>query len=83
MWELGKAFPDADTLVALSQLFNVTTDYLLSNTGVIPNEEETPVTPTPKEKQIGKINKELTHLNPKQLKLVNDLVREISHRDSE
>lgn len=29
MWELGISEPDNDTLVALSKIFNVSTDYLL------------------------------------------------------
>lgn len=30
-WESGKALPDSDKLVALSELFNVTTDFLLKD----------------------------------------------------
>ncbi len=29
LWELGKSFPDIFALIKLSQLFEVTTDYLL------------------------------------------------------
>jgi transcriptional regulator with XRE-family HTH domain len=86
MWEHGNSFPDADTLVALSRYFDVTTDYLLSRgdapPDTLPDIEPLPQ-PTRKDRQITKINKELTHLNPKQLKLVNGLVREISRRDEE
>ena len=81
MWELGKAYPDTDTLIALSQVFNVSTDYLLSNADIQPRAEEAP--PTPKEKQIGRISKGLAQLNQKQLRLVDELVREISHSDEE
>lgn len=28
-WESGKSLPDTDKIIQLSQLFNVTTDYLL------------------------------------------------------
>jgi len=83
MWELGKAFPDTETLVSLSQLFGVSTDYLLSNTGAALGAADNPANHSARDKQIGKISKELTNLNPKQLKLVNDLVREISHRENE
>jgi transcriptional regulator with XRE-family HTH domain len=31
MWELGKSQPDNDTLLLLSELFNVSVDYLLGN----------------------------------------------------
>ena len=86
MWESGNSFPDAETIIALARIFNVTTDYLLSNDETAPEmmpEVETLPEPTPKDRQINKISKELTNLNPKQLKLVNELVREISHKDSE
>ena len=85
MWEHYKSFPDADTLVILSRIFNVSTDYLLSSADApfdAPTETETVSEPTPKDRQINKISKELTNLNPKQLKLVNELVREISHKDN-
>ena len=81
MWELGKAYPDTDTLIAIARVFNVSTDHLLSYTDIKSDAAEAP--PTPKEKQIGKISKGLAQLNQKQLKLVDELVREISHKDEE
>ncbi|MDE6362621.1 MAG: helix-turn-helix domain-containing protein [Clostridia bacterium] len=30
-WELGDSIPDSDKIVALSEIFNVTTDYLLKD----------------------------------------------------
>ena len=43
-WELGEAMPDVENIVQLSKIFNVTTDYLLSEYNTIevkvsPNEE--------------------------------------------
>ena len=29
LWELGKSLPDIPSLIKLSQIFNVSTDYLL------------------------------------------------------
>ena len=29
LWELGKSFPDIPSLIKLSKIFNVSTDYLL------------------------------------------------------
>ena len=29
LWELGKSFPDATSIVKLAKFFNVSTDYLL------------------------------------------------------
>lgn len=29
LWELGKSFPDIFSLIKLSQIFNVSTDFLL------------------------------------------------------
>ena len=29
LWELGKSYPDIFSLIKLSQIFNVSTDYLL------------------------------------------------------
>lgn len=29
LWELGKSFPDIQSLINLSKIFNVSTDYLL------------------------------------------------------
>lgn len=85
MWELGKSYPDAETLVVLAQVFNVSTDYLLSGDAAPDTLPEiTRLTePTLKDKQISKINKELAHLNSRQLKLVSELVREISHKDNQ
>jgi transcriptional regulator with XRE-family HTH domain len=70
MWEHGNSYPDADTLLALSRLFNVTTDYLLSSVDTAPDtppEAKAFIEPTPKDRQITKISKELVNLNPKQL----------------
>ncbi len=83
MWELGKSSPDSDTLIELSKIFNVSTDYLLSfsNTSSVNNEKTEPLI-TPKDKQINKINRGLVNLNPKQLKLINELIHEISSKDN-
>ena len=29
LWELGKSYPDIESVVKLTQIFNVTSDYLL------------------------------------------------------
>ena len=45
-WEVGESIPDVDNIVQLSEIFGVTTDYLLKNgTGgiVAPIKEETPL----------------------------------------
>ena len=80
MWELGRSLPDAETLVALSHILGVTVDFLLSNT--VPVAPEAPE-PSPKDRQISRLSKELNQLSPKQLKLINELVREIAHSDDE
>lgn len=36
-WESGTSVPELETVVALSKTFGVTTDYLLSNDGPVPN----------------------------------------------
>lgn len=84
MWELGKSSPDSDTLIELSKIFNVSTDYLLSfsDTMSIDKKETEPVI-TPKDKQISRINKGLASLNTKQLKLINELIHEISNKDNQ
>lgn len=33
-WELGTSYPEIDKLVAISDLFHVTTDYLLKNQNI-------------------------------------------------
>lgn len=38
-WESGKALPDSDKVLALSQLFDVTTDFLLKDSEDFPEEE--------------------------------------------
>lgn len=83
MWELDKASPDAETLLALSRIFNVSTDYLLSNPVLSEPAEISKPETTYENKQITKINKDLTRLNQKQLKLVSELVREISRSDNQ
>jgi transcriptional regulator with XRE-family HTH domain len=84
MWELGKSLPDAETIIALARILNVTTDYLLSNTESAAPENSEPIPePSAKDKQILKISKELNHLNSKQLRLINELIREISCTDKE
>lgn len=37
-WEGGQSIPDLDRLLALSQLFGVSTDYLLKDELELPNE---------------------------------------------
>lgn len=76
MWELDKSTPDIETIVLLSQVFGVSTDFLLNGKDA-PQIFIEPA-PIPKDKQIGKITKELAKLNQQQLKLVGDLVREIA-----
>ncbi len=79
MWELDKASPDAETLVMLARVFSVSTDYLLTDT-TEPVESATPEQ-QPESKQIAKINKDLARLSQRQLKLVGELVREMSTHD--
>ncbi len=81
MWELDKASPDAEILLELSSIFNVSTDYLLSNNEPVAVTDGDQI--LTENKQITRINKDLKHLNHKQLKLVRELVREISHSDSQ
>ena len=40
-WELGESIPDVDNIVHLSEVFNVTTDFLLKNARHLPPEHET------------------------------------------
>lgn len=39
-WELGASYPELDKLVAISDLFHVTTDYLLKNQEVRPEDTQ-------------------------------------------
>ncbi|MCL2854778.1 MAG: helix-turn-helix domain-containing protein [Defluviitaleaceae bacterium] len=42
-WETDESVPDLPNMVALSEIFNVTTDYLLKNTNAIPAHAPAPV----------------------------------------
>lgn len=68
-WESGAALPDTDKIIAMSELFGVSTDYILKNDpseNFIPTENE-PVAPLPTEeiKPAKKKNK-----NPKGRKII-------------
>lgn len=39
-WELGTSYPEIDKLVAISDLFHVTTDYLLKNQDIRPEDTQ-------------------------------------------
>ena len=59
-WESGKAIPESDTLVSISEYFHVTLDYLMKENDaadsesepVVSNENDTPSTDTGKVKRI-------------------------------
>ena len=44
-WELGTAVPDTDNIVQLSELFGVTTDYLIKDN--LDCDEDIPAVPAP------------------------------------
>ena len=46
-WELDKTVPDVKYIVALSDLFGVTTDYLLKDAEAPPPQAQAPDTPPP------------------------------------
>lgn len=50
-WELGTALPELDNLLAISRLFGVTTDWLLSDEEEETDSEDTKEESTPTEKQ--------------------------------
>ena len=51
-WESGVSVPETDKILAMSELFGVSTDYLLKNEeAVTPTETEVEPTPTEKEKK--------------------------------
>lgn len=51
-WELNSSIPDTDKIIQLSNLFNVTTDYLLKD--AIVEEKESPISPVDKPKEYTK-----------------------------
>ena len=60
-WENGTAYPDAQNILQISKLFNVTTDYLLNDN--YENDEDIPVVKTViKEKEALIIKKKNLHL---------------------
>lgn len=69
MWELGKAFPDLDSLLLIANMFEVTTDWLLSNDEV----GEEPLIG----RDMRHIISKLPELSSNQLKLINGLMSEM------
>ena len=41
-WEMGSSIPDLDKIIKMSEVFNVTTDYLLKEDVAEETQEETP-----------------------------------------
>jgi len=49
-WEVGESIPDVDNIVQLSDIFNVSTDYLLKNGGIVNESHITDITSSPIDK---------------------------------
>jgi len=63
-WEVGESIPDVDNIVQLSDIFNVTTDYLLKNGYSI---KEPDHMPEPEENEFDKIANTLQEIEGRQI----------------
>ena len=76
-WESGQSMPDLDKLVLMSQIFGVTTDYLLKEEGdITPEYEKEPTQASYSEKEINSSGDDLAYEEGKIRKLRTEEVEE-------